>query len=307
MHVSVFNPASPQAAELLRLWNACMWVCGFILAVVTISILYIVVRYKARDNREPSQSAGNTKLEVAWTVVPVAIVSVLFAMSIITARAVDGRVDRALDIVVTGHQWWWEIQYPAANATTANEIHIPVGRDMLIGIETADVIHDFWAPRLGRKVDAIPGRRNFVWIRADQAGVYFGACAEFCGAQHAGMRFRVVVQDLAAYDGWLQSQANPATAPAGIEAKLGSARFGELTCANCHNIRGMNSQQQYAPDLTHVASRKMLAAERIDNTPENLRNWLHQPGVVKPECLMPNLNLSDSDLTALTAFLETLR
>jgi cytochrome c oxidase subunit 2 len=228
-------------------------------------------------------------------------------MSIMTARAVDGRVEREPDIVVTGHQWWWEIQYPAANATTANEIHVPVGRDMLIGIETADVIHDFWAPRLGRKVDAIPGRRSFVWIRADEVGVYFGACAEFCGAQHAGMRFRVVVQDPAAYDAWLQSQANPAAAPAGDEAKLGQARFGELTCANCHNIRGMNSQKQYAPDLTHVASRKMLAAERIENTPANLRNWLHQPGVVKPECLMPNLNLSDSDLTALTAFLETLR
>jgi len=271
------------------------------------AIFYMVVRYKARDNREPRQYAGNTKLEVAWTVVPVAIVSFLFAMSIVTARAVDGRIEREPDIVVTGHQWWWEVQCPAANATTANEIHVPLGRDMLIGVETADVIHDFWAPRLGRKVDAIPGRRNFVWIRANRIGEYFGACAEFCGAQYAGRRFRVIAQDQAAYDTWLQSQANTAAAPADNVAELGQTRFGELTCANCRNIRGINSQKQYAPDLTHVASRKMLAAEAFENTPGNLRKWLRQPGVVKPECFMPNLNLSDSDLKALTAFLETLR
>lgn len=307
MNLSVFDPASPQARELLRLWDECMWVCGFILAIVTSSTLYILIRYRRRDNGEPCQLSGNTKLEIAWTAVPVALVSLLFVMSIVAARAVDRPIRREPDIVVTGHQWWWEVGYPAATVTTANEIHVPVGRDVLIAVEAADVIHDFWVPRLGRKVDAIPGRRNFIWIRAEHAGDYVGACAEFCGAQHAWMRLRVVAQDPAGYDTWLDAQAKPAAAPGNEEAKLGQARFGELTCANCHNIRGLNPQKQYAPDLTHVASRRMLAAERIVNNPEDLRKWLLQPNILKPGCYMPNLKLSVPDSAALAAYLESLK
>lgn len=307
MHVSVFNPASPEATELLWLWNVCMWVCGFVLAAVALPILYIMVRYRWRDNHEPPQIAGNKKLEIIWTVIPLALVGLLFVLSITTARAVDHPIRREPDIIVTGHQWWWEVGYPGANAITANEIHVPVGQEMLIGIEAADVIHDFWVPRLGRKVDAIPGRRNFVWIRADKAGDYQGACAEYCGAQHAWMRFRVVAQEPAAYDSWLNAQAASAVGPVGGDGKLGQTRFGELTCANCHNIRGINAQKQYAPDLTHIASRTMLAAERIENTPENLKDWLRQPNIIKPNCEMPNLKLSANDLTLLTAFLEALK
>ena len=170
MHLSVFNPASPQATELLWLWNVCMWVCGFVLAAVTLPMLYIIIRYRQRGNDEPRQVSGNKNLEIVWTLIPLALVAFLFVVSITTARAVDHPIRREADIVVTGHQWWWEVRYPAANAITANEIHVPVGREMLIGIEAADVIHDFWVPRLGRKVDAIPGRRNFVWIRADESG-----------------------------------------------------------------------------------------------------------------------------------------
>jgi cytochrome c oxidase subunit 2 len=307
MHVSVFNPASPQASELLWLWNVCMWVCGFVLAAVTLPMLYIIIRYRQRGNDEPRQVSGNKNLEIIWTLIPLALVGFLFVLSITTARAVDHPIRREPDIVVTGHQWWWEVRYPAANAITANEIHVPVGREMLIGIEAADVIHDFWVPRLGRKVDAIPGRRNFVWIRADESGDYQGACAEYCGAQHAWMRFRVVAQQPEAYDSWLNAQAAAAVPPVGGNAQVGQTRFGELTCANCHNIRGLNAQKQYGPDLTHVASRKMLAAERILNTPDNLKDWLRQPNVIKPNCLMPRLQLSGNDLTALTALLESLK
>jgi cytochrome c oxidase subunit 2 len=284
-----------------------MWVCGLVLACVALPILYIVVRYRARDNHEPPQVAGNKTLEIIWTLIPIALVSFLFVVSITTARAIDSAVTRGPDIIVTGHQWWWEVRYPAANANTANEIHIPTGKTMLIGIEAADVIHDFWVPRLGRKIDAIPGRRNFVWIRAEQAGAYLGACAEFCGAQHAWMRFRVVAQAPAAYDSWLTAQAAPAVALVESDAKRGQMRFGELTCANCHNIRGLSAQKPYAPDLTHLASRKMLAAERLRNTPENLKMWLRQPNVLKPDCQMPNLQLSESDLTTLTALLVSLK
>jgi len=307
MHLSVLSPASPEAAHIVWLWNVCLYVCAFILAVVTISILYILVRYRKRDEAEPDQSTGNRTLEIAWTAVPIALVAVLFTLSVAIARTVNHPVDRPPDVIVTGHQWWWEIRYPQSKVTTANELHLPVGREMLIAVETADVIHDFWVPRLGRKIDAIPGRRNTVWIRATQPGEYQGACAEFCGAEHAWMRFAVVVESPAAYAAWLAHQAAPAARPVQGDAAEGARRFGELTCANCHNITGINAQKSYGPDLTHVASRETLAGERLRNTPENLTDWLRQPNIIKPNCFMPNLELSHRDLTVLTAFLETLR
>ena len=307
MDISVFQPASAQARELLWLWDIGMWVCGVILAIVTCSIVYILIRYRRRDDREPPQTTGNTRLEVAWTAGPIALVTALFILSVVTARAVDKPIQRDPDIVVTGHQWWWEVRYPSANSITANEIHIPVDRDMLIAVESADVIHDFWVPRLGRKIDAIPGKRNFVWIRASQPGEYIGACAEYCGAEHAWMRFLVEAQDPQAYQYWLAAQSAPAMEPSAADAKLGQTRFRQLTCANCHDIRGFNSQEQYGPDLTHLASRKMLAANRLTNTTKNLRDWLHEPNIVKPNCLMPNLNLDDADLRDLTAYLGGLQ
>jgi cytochrome c oxidase subunit 2 len=307
MQVSVFNPASPQAASLLWLWDAAMWVCGFVLAVVTLSLIYILVRFRRRGDAEPDQTTGSKKLEIAWTVIPILLVALLFGLSVMTTGAVQPLPHRAPDILVTGHQWWWEIHYPSVNAFTANEVHIPTGRDLLIGIESADVAHDFWVPRLGPKTDAIPGRRNLVWIRADHPGDYRGFCAEFCGNQHAWMLFRVVAQEPDAYQDWLNHQAATAPAAPAGDAAGGERLFRDLTCANCHNIAGTNSQQQFAPDLTHVASRAMLAGERLKNTPENLRDWLHEPNIIKPGCYMPNLKLSPHDLDLLTAYLETLK
>jgi cytochrome c oxidase subunit II len=307
MHLSVFNPASPEAARLLWLWHACMWVCGFIFAVVTLALAYILIRYRRRTSEEPGQITGSTKLEIIWTLVPFGLVSLLFVLAVVAARAVDRPFQRDADIVVVGHQWWWEVRYPAANAITANEVHIPAGQDVLVGVESADVIHDFAVPRLTRRIDAIPGRRNLVWLRADAPGDYLGACAEYCGAQHAWMRFRVIAQDEASYRNWLAVQASPAVESADTDAQQGRMRFKQLTCANCHNITGVNQQEQYAPDLTHLASRKMLAAGRLENTPQNLRDWLRQPEVIKPACLMPNLNLSADDLNSLTAYLGTLK
>ncbi|HLH42092.1 MAG TPA: cytochrome c oxidase subunit II, partial [Bryobacteraceae bacterium] len=159
MHIAVLDPASPQAAKLLWLWNICFWICAFILALVTVAIVFVLARYRQRDGRLPSETSGGRRLEFAWTAIPIALVAALFVLSVVAARAVDQPVAREPDIVVAGHQWWWEVRYPSSGAITANELHIPVARDMLIAVESADVIHDFWAPRLGRKIDAIPGRR----------------------------------------------------------------------------------------------------------------------------------------------------
>jgi len=307
MHLSAFDPATPEAAKLLWLWNACMYVCIFILAVVTLSILYILVRYRRRSSREPRQTTGNKALEITWTAVPLGLVALLFVWSVMTARAVD-RPLRAPDIVVTGHQWWWEVRYPAAQVITANEVHLPQGSNFLLQIDSVDVVHDYWVPRLSRKVDAVPGKSNFIWMTPQLTGVFSGFCAEYCGNQHAWMLSRAVVQNQADYTAWLAHQSEPAKEPAGGDASAGRKLFGQLTCTNCHTIRGISEiQKEYGPDLTHLASRQMLAGERIANTPENLRDWLHQPQVIKPGCFMPTLKLSDQDLTQLTAFLETLQ
>lgn len=307
MQVRALNPASPEAGQILWLWDVSMWICGAIMLIVTVSLIYMLVRFRKRSDAEPSQLTGNRAIEIAWTATPLLLVSLLFALSVMTTGAIFDRGNRPPDVIVSGHQWWWEIHYPDANIYTANELHIPAGRDILVGVESADVVHDFWSPRLGPKVDAVPGRRNLTWIRADRPGVYRGFCAEFCGTEHAWMLFRVVAQTSDDYNAWLAQQKQSALRPAGGDASLGAVRFRQLTCANCHNIAGSNSQRQYAPDLTHVGSRAMLAGERIANTTHNMRDWLHEPNIIKPGCEMPNLKLSDQDLTQLTAYLESLK
>ena len=277
------------------------------MAIVTSVLIYNLVRYRARGAEEPDQKTGSRALEVAWTAIPLFLVGLLFVFSARTTGAIFGQTPHTPDVIVRGHQWWWEIDYTSANFHTANELHIPTGRDILVAVESADVVHDFWAPRLGPKVDAIPGRRNITWIRADTPGIYRGFCAEFCGNQHAWMLFRVVAQNADDYGAWLAHEEQDAVQPQAGEAAAGGVRFRQLTCSNCHNINGINPQRQYGPDLTHVASRKMLAGERLENTRENMRDWLHEPNIIKPGCEMPNLKLSNTDLAALTAYLESLQ
>ena len=211
------------------------------------------------------------------------------------------------DIVVVGHQWWWEVRYPGSGAVTANEIHIPIGRRFRVRVESADVIHSFWVAQLGPKMDMIPGHPNFVWLEADRAGVYDGACAEFCGDQHAWMRFRVVAEPVPQYEAWLAHQAQPAPTSAGAVAEAGTRFFFAQACANCHAIKGTSAIADAAPDLTHLASRTELAAGRIANNPQNLARWLRNPQAIKPGCQMPNFTLNDEQLTQLVAYMEGLK
>jgi len=205
--------------------------------------------------------------------------------------------DRPPDLVVTGHQWWWDARY-ANGAGAANEIHIPAGRRLLTRIDSADVIHDFWVPQLGRKMDAVPGRPGYIWLQANTPGTYRGSCSEFCGAQHAWMRFLVVAQPEPDFSVWLEHQsAPPPEAGSGLAAE-GARLYRERKCAECHEKNG--------PTLMHIAGRRYLGGE-LPNTPENLARWIARPQSVKPGNRMNDPQLSPAEIAALTAYLRTLQ
>ncbi len=307
--VPTLNPFSPEAASISHLFVAILCVMFAIFALVAAIVTVAIVRYRDREGAaDARQEFGNSRLEIAWTAGPTLLLIVIFIFMVRTIHASDPPVrGRTPELRVIGHQWWWEADYLSSGVVTANEIHIPVGRPILIDLESADVIHDFWVPELGRKIDAVPGHKNHLWIRADKPGVYLGACAEFCGNEHAWMRMIVVAQPQADFAAWQRDQlAVPAVAVTG-EAAQGARIFREQTCINCHAIAGTAGNQRIGPDLTHLASRRILAAGAADNTPANLFKWLKDPNSIKPETHMPNFQLSDAQTHALVAYLETLK
>jgi cytochrome c oxidase subunit II len=212
-----------------------------------------------------------------------------------------------LTVLVTGHQWWWEIRYPGTRAVTANELHIPVRTPVRVEVRTADVIHSFWVPQLNRKIDTIPGQTNAIELDADAVGSYRGQCAEFCGVQHAHMGLVVVAEPAAQFRQWLAGQARPAPPPASAAARRGRKIFTSAGCQSCHTIRGTSASSDVGPDLTHLASRRTLGALAIPNTRDYLRSWIVDSQAVKPGNQMPNLDLTPDRLDDLTAYLSELR
>ena len=311
--VPVLDPASPNATAIFHLFIVVFLICMGILAIVVTLIGVSLVRFRVAGGAIPAQNFGSDRAEIAWTVPPVLIVLFLavFSAKLIlsaTARAapeVAGPGDA--DLIVIGHQWWWEVRYPGSGVVTANEIHIPIGRRFLVRVDSADVIHSFWVPQLAPKMDMVPGQHNFVYLEADAAGVYDGACSEFCGDQHAWMRFIVIAESPDEYNNWLVRQTPVAHAPVGALAEAGRSLFFAQTCINCHAIGGTSAVADAAPDLTHLATRRQLAAGVITNSPYNLALWLRNPQDVKPGCKMPNFNLNDEQVTQLTAYLEGMK
>ena len=303
----VLSPMSPQARALSNVFEVTLAVCGVIFLIVTGLIAWCVLRYRMSDpGVEPRQSGGNSKLEATWTLASVMVLIFLFVLTVQAMRISDAPMDREPDLTVIGHQWWWEVRY--ANGTvTANEIHIPTQSDMLVRVDSADVIHSFWVPQLGRKIDAIPGHLNHLWIRADQAGQYLGACAVFCGAQHAWMRILVVAQSPQEFGDWNAQQAPPAKAPSTPGGLRGEHVFLQQTCVGCHSIRGVNANTQVGPDLTHFASRQTIGAGVLENNAADVRRWLTDPQRIKPGCYMPDFHLTGSNVEDLAAFFETLK
>jgi len=303
--VPVFTPASPEAQAMLDLTEVVLIICGIILAIVTGLVTWCLVRYRAKPgDPEPPQTVGNKPIEITWTVIPLLVVVALF---VLTARAMNltdpVTKNRPPDLVVIGHQWWWEARYPSG-VITANEIHIPAGKRLLLEVQSADVIHDFWAPELGRKIDMVPGHPNQIWLSAAEPGVYQGECAEYCGTEHAWMRFLVIAHPPEQFQEWEKRQLQPEPTPSNPAAVRGASLFQEMTCANCHALRGTAATAQFGPDLSHLAERQTLAAGVIRNTPAELARWLKDPQSIKPGVLMPDLRLSDTQVADIVAYLE---
>jgi cytochrome c oxidase subunit 2 len=306
---SIFSPVGPHARAISDLFVITLWICAGIFAAVAGLVGYSLVRYRWREGEaDPVQLAGNKRIEIIWTAIPCAIVLVLFGLTVHAMEKSDPPASPGEpDLIVIGHQWWWEIRSPKWGFVAANEIHIPVGQPISVRLETTDVLHEFWVPQLTRKMTTVPRAGNHVWMHAEKAGVYQGVCSEFCGTQHAWMRFEVIAEPPEKFAQWVAHQSKPAVAANTGNGARGHEIFRELTCVNCHAIQGVAEKSTAGPDLTHIASRRFLGAGVIPNTPDNLRRWLVNPQSVKPGVLMPNFQLSQEQLDHLVAYFDTLK
>lgn len=309
---SVFRPAGPVARMQLDILQMGIWISTAIFIVVGGALLYAVIRFRARrDDRIPEQVEGSARIELLWTSIPVVLLTLLAVPTVQRAFQLDtpppGEV---LEVRAVGYQWWWAFEYPELGVVTANELRIPAGKTIHLFLESNDVIHSFWVPRLAGKMDAVPGRVNQMWLRADETGVFYGQCAEFCGTSHANMRFRVIAMPEAEFDAWIehrQAVAASTRTPQSEEAIRGHELFMTRGCLACHTIDGTQAQGKIGPDLSDIGDRSTLAAGIVDNTPENLASWIQDPQAMKPGALMPNLNLSAADARAVAAFLSELK
>jgi cytochrome c oxidase subunit 2 len=316
---SIFSPKGTPAHFIFGLSMFVLAITAAIFLVAGGVLAYVLIRYRQRatdPDREPAQIYGSNQIELSWTVIPVLIVVVLF---LTTARVIfntqyASKPASALDVVVIGHQFWWEFRYPKLGIVTANELHVPVSdprrpTPTYLEMSSADTDHSFWVPQLAGKMDVIPNRVNVMWIDPESPGLYLGQCAQYCGVQHAKMLIRVYGQSQADFNAWVVQQQQPATqdvATGNAISAEGQMVFLHNACINCHTIRGTVAAGRFGPDLTHLASRDTIASGAIPNTPDNLRKWIDNPDQMKPGCLMPAMHLNDRDLTAVTAYLTTL-
>lgn len=315
---NVLGPEGPIAKQLDDLWNPVFAIATVIFVIVELLVLVVAFKFRRRsDSDSPKQIHGSTALELGWTITPALILLFVGALTLVQIGKLDA-IPKGPDVIqvkVTGHQWWWEFEYPGTGIVTANEMHIPTGARIDVRLTSADVIHSFWPPKLAGKLDVVPGKINHMEIKT--AGVepktYFGQCAEYCGLSHANMRLKVVVDTPEDYAKWVEDQ----TADAGLtfaddtDEKSGLDLFKVKGCGGCHAVNGYTAGK-VGPNLTHFMSRKTFAGAIFPNTTEELRAWLRDPTKMKPMdpnrgMGMPNLNLTEDEISDLIAFLQTLK
>ena len=307
-HQSALAPKSHASTDIAILF---WWMMGISWAGLALVVAMMVFAWRRAKRRRAAggphehERLGFAVVIGAGVIAPIVLIAALFVIGdifVIQTTQEPAKSKTRLTILVTGHQWWWEARYPGTTAVTANEIHIPVRTPVRVEVQTADVIHSFWVPRLNRTIDAMPGRRNAIELYADAVGRYRGQCDEFCGLQHAHMAFYVVADPPNVFRRWLASQARPATA-----AGPGKDVFMSASCANCHAIRGTSASGPVGPDLTHLQSRSTIGALTLPNTRADLREWITDSQHVKPGNQMPDMRLHGAQLNALLDYLEALK
>jgi cytochrome c oxidase subunit 2 len=305
-------------------------------------LIYAIFRFRGKPgDPEPRQTHGNTTVEIIWTIIPaliLAAIAVPTVRAIFQTNATPGR--DALTIEVVGHQWWWEFRYPEYNITTANEIHVPVGRTVSLRMGSADVIHSFWVPQFAAKRDVFANRESRMWFKAEVEGDYPGQCAEFCGIQHGRMAYRIRAQQPAAFQAWVDhmrtlgpkppasgkpapgarteaggvrttsegaslQQPGARAAPQDLQYAAGEKLFTSKGCIACHSLQAVDAPKgMVGPNLANVGARSYIAAGTLKNTDANLARWIRDPQGIKKGVLMPNLGLSEAEAQALAAFLR---
>jgi cytochrome c oxidase subunit II len=312
---NIFAPESAPAKSIFDLSMFVLAITGIIFAVVFTLLVYSISKFRvhsANADREPAQVYGSTQIELAWTIIPILIVIVLF---LATARAIHAIQDApepagAVQVTAIGHQFWWEFRYPKLGIVTANEMHIPVSdpahpTPTFLKLLSADTDHSFWIPQLAGKTDLIPNHPNSMWLDPHRTGIFLGQCAQYCGTQHAKMLLRVSVDSPQDFAAWVRSQQQPALQDQ--SAMAARQVFEHTACINCHTVSGTPADGRFGPDLTHLMSRTTIAAGAAENTPENLRLWIQDPDAIKPGSLMPAMKLSDADVDAVVNYMKTLR
>ena len=315
------NPAGPQAENLSRLWWLMFIVCTIVFVLVMIALLLALRKRnpeplaEATPVLEPPQDQERRKRNVVLSAVTITVIIlwVFLIASYSAGRSMTAELanKNGLSIEVTGHQWWWEVRYQDVDAsnifTTANEIYIPVGVPVTFSLRATDVIHSFWVPNLAGKKDLIPGKINTIWLQADKPGVYRGQCAEYCGLQHAKMALWIVAEPQEQFNAWRQNETQTSVPPASDSQKRGQQVFLSSTCVMCHAINGTTAGSNIGPNLTHIASRNMIAAATMTNTREHLEQWIKDSQQVKPGNKMPQHNFAEQDLQSLLDYLQNLK
>lgn len=304
--MSSIYPESNWARQIQELYQLLFWLSVPVFLIVMVALAITLIRFRARPGQGlPPQIHGNTRLEVAWTLGPAIILAI---MAVPTVRDIFASYRPApgttpMPIEVIGHQFWWEVRYPEQGIVTANEIHIPVGREVAINLTSADVMHSFWVPRLAGKRDLMPNHLNQIFFTADRPGYYYGQCGEFCGLSHANMRFRVITQTQADFDQWVAQQREQQAS-----VDRGAQLFQQKACVTCHVIQGLPyAQNNVGPNLTHLGSRTTIAAGVLENNPQNLAAWIENPQAIKPGALMPAIQMTPEERTDLVNYLLSLK
>ncbi len=302
-----------MAAKILPLTQGLLIVAA-VVGVVIAALVLIAIARRARTGAVAGtpllEGEAGSWISIGVGVSTVVLVGLVVWTSVTMAGIASPPAKPALSVVVRGHQWWWEFVYqsddPSKTFTTANEIHIPVGKPVRFALKGEDVIHTFWVPSLGGKIQIIPGQTNVTWLEADKPGVYRGQCSQYCGEQHAHMILIVFADPPEAFEAWRAAQLHAAAEPASNEARIGEQRF-IGRCGACHTVRGTLANGHVGPDLTHLMSRTTIAAGTLPNSVGFLSGWIANPQSLKPGSLMPDPDLSGPDLASIRSFLVTLK